>query len=343
MSRSPLAVPSVPWGFESRRRGARVAGFDCRLDGGRARRCCATRRTGRRPFVTEAARHLVEAGGKRFRPLLVLLAAQFGIRPRRARWSRAAVVVELTHLATLYHDDVMDEAPLRRGAASANARWANSVAILTGDYLFARASDLAADLGPEAVRIQARTFARLVAARSARPSARRGGTRWRTTSGDRGQDRLADRHVGPLRRSLRRCRPPRSRALTGFGETIGVGVPALRRPARHRLGAGRVGQDARHRPARRRADPAGALRALAIRPTPRTPGCASCSTPDDRRRRASPRRSGCCASHPAHDSRPGRRTPPRAEDARELLTPCPRARPATPSSPSADLVVTRSV
>ena len=74
----------------------------------------------------------------------------------------AAVVVELTHLATLYHDDVMDEAPLRRGAPSANARWDNTVAILTGDFLFARASDILADLGPEAVRIQARTFERLV-------------------------------------------------------------------------------------------------------------------------------------------------------------------------------------
>jgi heptaprenyl diphosphate synthase len=70
-------------------------------------------------------------------------------------------VVELTHLATLYHDDVMDEATLRRGAASANARWDNTVAILTGDFLFARASDILADLGPEAVRIQAQTFERL--------------------------------------------------------------------------------------------------------------------------------------------------------------------------------------
>ncbi len=114
------------------------------------------------PFVTETSRHLVEAGGKRFRPLLVLLAAQFG-DPTRARAScPSAVVVELTHLATLYHDDVMDEAALRRGAASANSRWGNTVAILTGDFLFARASDLLADLGPEAVRIQARTFERLV-------------------------------------------------------------------------------------------------------------------------------------------------------------------------------------
>jgi len=112
-------------------------------------------------FVGQASRHLVEAGGKRFRPLLTLLTAQLG-DPTATGVVPAAVVVELTHLATLYHDDVMDEADLRRGAPSANSRWDNSVAILTGDFLFARASDLLADLGPEAVRIQARTFERLV-------------------------------------------------------------------------------------------------------------------------------------------------------------------------------------
>jgi heptaprenyl diphosphate synthase len=111
--------------------------------------------------VAEAARHLVDAGGKRFRPLLVALGAQFG-DPDRDEITRAANVVELTHLATLYHDDVMDEALVRRGAPSANARWGNSVAILVGDYLFARAADIAASLGPEAVLLQARTFARLV-------------------------------------------------------------------------------------------------------------------------------------------------------------------------------------
>jgi heptaprenyl diphosphate synthase len=112
------------------------------------------------PFVTQASTHLVAAGGKRFRPLLTLLAAQYG-DPNLPDVIKAAVVVELTHLATLYHDDVMDEAELRRGAPSANARWDNTVAILTGDFLFSRASDLLADLGPEAVRIQARTFERL--------------------------------------------------------------------------------------------------------------------------------------------------------------------------------------
>jgi heptaprenyl diphosphate synthase len=112
-------------------------------------------------FVTEAARHLMQAGGKRFRPLLALLAANFG-DPAAAGVVESAVVVELTHLATLYHDDVMDEATARRGAVSANSRWGNTVAILTGDFLFARASDVLAGLGPDAVRLQAQTFGRLV-------------------------------------------------------------------------------------------------------------------------------------------------------------------------------------
>jgi len=116
---------------------------------------------GKYPLVVETSRHLVQAGGKRLRPLLTLITSHYG-DPRRRGILEAAVVCELTHLATLYHDDVMDEAPLRRGVASANNRWGNTVAILTGDYLFAKASDLLADLGPEAVRLQARTFERLV-------------------------------------------------------------------------------------------------------------------------------------------------------------------------------------
>jgi heptaprenyl diphosphate synthase len=112
-------------------------------------------------FIAEAARYLVDAGGKRFRPLMTVLAAHFG-DASAPEVVPAAVVVELTHLATLYHDDVMDEASVRRGAPSANARWDNTIAILTGDFLFARASDLLADLGPAAVRLQARTFERLV-------------------------------------------------------------------------------------------------------------------------------------------------------------------------------------
>ena len=110
------------------------------------------------PFVTEASRHLVDAGGKRFRPLLVLLASQFGDAASPAVVP-AAVAIELTHLSTLYHDDVMDEATMRRGARSANSRWDNTVAILTGDFLFARASEITADLGTEATRILAQTIA----------------------------------------------------------------------------------------------------------------------------------------------------------------------------------------
>ncbi|MFM8694591.1 MAG: polyprenyl synthetase family protein, partial [Actinomycetota bacterium] len=93
--------------------------------------------------------------------LITLLASHFG-KGQSDQVIEAAVVCELTHVATLYHDDVMDEAKLRRGVSSANSRWSNTVAILTGDYLFSKASDLLADLGPEAVRLQAKTFERLV-------------------------------------------------------------------------------------------------------------------------------------------------------------------------------------
>ena len=106
--------------------------------------------------------HLFKAGGKRFRPLFTVLSAQIGPRPGLREVTIAAAVIELVHLATLYHDDVMDEADVRRGAPSANARWTNNVAILAGDYLFATASRLVSRLGPEAVRLIAETFAQLV-------------------------------------------------------------------------------------------------------------------------------------------------------------------------------------
>ncbi|MGI5504349.1 polyprenyl synthetase family protein [Lentzea sp. CA-135723] len=112
--------------------------------------------------VTETSLHLVEAGGKRIRPLFTLLASQFGADWDREKVIKAATVVELTHLATLYHDDVMDEATMRRGAVSANVKWDNSIAILTGDFLFAHASRLTADLGTDAARIIAETFSLLV-------------------------------------------------------------------------------------------------------------------------------------------------------------------------------------
>ena len=111
-------------------------------------------------LMDRTSRHLADAGGKRLRPALTLLAAQLG-EGATDDVVTAAVAVELTHLASLYHDDVMDSAPMRRGGPAAHEVWGNSVAILTGDVLFARASRLVADLGPAAVRIQAETFERL--------------------------------------------------------------------------------------------------------------------------------------------------------------------------------------
>jgi heptaprenyl diphosphate synthase len=147
-----LALPVVDEGL-ARRLAERLAVVERELAGHVRSRAA---------FVTEAASHLMGAGGKRFRPLLVLLAAETGDRPDSAEVVTAACVVELTHLASLYHDDVMDEASLRRGADSANARWDNHVAILTGDFLFSKSSELTAELGDDAVRIQARTFTQLV-------------------------------------------------------------------------------------------------------------------------------------------------------------------------------------
>nr|WP_211192589.1 polyprenyl synthetase family protein [Actinoplanes sp. TBRC 11911] len=174
------------------------------------------------PLVAEAARHLADAGGKRFRPILVALGAQFG-DPELPEIIAAANVVELTHLATLYHDDVMDEALVRRGSPSANSRWGNSVAILVGDYLFARAADIAASLGPEAVHLQARTFARLVHGQIAE------------TAGPRGTDPIehylhvimektgsliaTSAHFGGL---FSGAEAKDVQALAAYGETIGI-------------------------------------------------------------------------------------------------------------------------
>jgi len=148
---SSLALPILDAALESRLR-ARIQEVEVALDEAIQSEAA---------FVTEAARHLMHAGGKRFRALLVLLAAETG-DPDADGVITAACVVELTHLASLYHDDVMDEAVLRRGAESANARWDNLVAILTGDFLFSKSSELTAELGADAVRIQAKTFTRLV-------------------------------------------------------------------------------------------------------------------------------------------------------------------------------------
>ncbi|MGI9611018.1 MAG: polyprenyl synthetase family protein, partial [Acidimicrobiia bacterium] len=113
-------------------------------------------------YLTKIAQHLLLAGGKRFRPLLALLAAEFG-PSRDHRAVEAGVAVELIHVGSLYHDDVIDEADTRRGAASVNTNWTNTVAILAGDFLMARASEVAAThLSQESVRLLAATYAELV-------------------------------------------------------------------------------------------------------------------------------------------------------------------------------------
>lgn len=169
------------------------------------------------------SRHLVNAGGKRLRPLLTLLTSHLG-DPDRPEVIDAAIVVELTHLATLYHDDVMDDAPLRRGAPSAHEVWGNTVAILTGDLLFARASTTVAGLGPTAVRIQAKTFERLCL-----------GQLHETVGPQPGEDPvdhylqvLADKTGSLIATSARfgamfgGCAPEVEKIVTAYGEKVGV-------------------------------------------------------------------------------------------------------------------------
>lgn len=132
-----------------------------------------------------ASRHLLSAGGKRVRPLLALLSAAVD-GEINDEVIEAAVVVELTHLATLYHDDVMDDAPKRRGVDSAQMIWGNSVAILTGDLIFSRASLLVSELGTRPMKIQSQTFERLVL-----------GQLFETTGPREGQD-LLDHYIAVI-------------------------------------------------------------------------------------------------------------------------------------------------
>ena len=112
-------------------------------------------------LIDSMTSHLAKAGGKRMRPVLTLLTSHLGT-PGGEDALDAAVVMEITHLATLYHDDVMDQASSRRGVDTAHMIWSNNVAILTGDLLFARASNLVSGLGQEALQLQAKIFEQLV-------------------------------------------------------------------------------------------------------------------------------------------------------------------------------------
>ncbi len=171
----------------------------------------------------DASRHLVAAGGKRFRPLLTLLAGELG-DGTRPELVDAAVVVELTQVASLYHDDVMDSAPVRRGAPAVHTVWGNNVAILVGDLLFSRASAVVAGLGPEAVIVQARTFERMCL-----------GQLHESLGPDEGDDPvehylqvLSDKTASLLATSARfgamfsGCAPEIVEAVAEYGEKVGV-------------------------------------------------------------------------------------------------------------------------
>ncbi len=237
------------------------------------------------PFVAAASAHLTTAGGKRFRPLLTLLASELGSGVSDDVVA-AAAGVELTHLASLYHDDVMDEADVRRGAPSANALYDNSTAILVGDLLFGTASDIVADLGPAAVKIQAQTFVRLCAGqiRDDRPC-------------PPGEDPVEyylgvlEDKTGVLIATAARYGAMFSRLRRGHRRddarvrrAARHGLPAGRRPHRHRLGRRRDRQDPRHRPARGQAHPAGAPRA-GLRGPRRRPAPGAARRRPHRRRR----------------------------------------------------------
>jgi heptaprenyl diphosphate synthase len=175
-------------------------------------------------FLTEAASHLIEAGGKRFRPMLVLLAGYFG-DPTDPRLVPGAVAIELTHLATLYHDDVIDEADFRRGRASANSRWDNTVAILTGDYLFARASEISADLGTDVSKLLARTIATVCDGQI-----REVGMAGRLDQTEAGYMEAIKRKTAALIATscrlggmLSEADPAHVDVLEGFGEALGIG------------------------------------------------------------------------------------------------------------------------
>ncbi|WP_372347730.1 polyprenyl synthetase family protein [Streptomyces sp. KL116D] len=231
------------------------------------------------------------------------LAAQFG-DPYAPGIVPSAVVVELTHLATLYHDDVMDEADVRRGVPSANQRWGNSVAVLTGDFLLRPClAHPSADLGPDAVRIQAEAFERPSPARSwrrrARPTAATPSTTTSTYFSGKTGSLIAV--ASPVRRHDVRRRRDRRRRPDPVRERLGVAFQLADDVLDIASDLARVRQDPGHRPARghpprcRCCGCASARHGSGCRRTRRS---WSSSTPTCGRR-GSPRRSPRLRAHPA--------------------------------------------
>ncbi|MDA8048192.1 MAG: polyprenyl synthetase family protein [Actinomycetota bacterium] len=182
--------------------------------------------SGEDPFLSEVAGHLVRAGGKRLRPALVVASAQAcGAGPEVSEEVlQGAVAVELVHLGSLYHDDVMDDATSRRGVDSANARWGNLVAILAGDFLLARASEIAASLGTEVAALLARTIGQLCQGevgqlRYAFDTARSEDAYLASIGGKTASLMSTAARIGGL---TARAERPRVEALTDYGYSIGM-------------------------------------------------------------------------------------------------------------------------
>ena len=196
-------------------------------------------------LLSETSSYLIAAGGKRFRAMLVLLAGYFG-DPTDPRLIGGSVSIELVHLATLYHDDVIDEADARRGAPSANMRWDNTVAILSGDFLFARASEISTELGTDVCRLLARTIAILCDGQI------------REVDSSAKVEQPESNYLEIIRRKTASligtsCRlggmlsdatPEHTDILEEFGDALGHGVPALRRHHGHHRDPARAGQGA---------------------------------------------------------------------------------------------------
>jgi heptaprenyl diphosphate synthase len=202
---------------------------------GRVERSLAKATASADPFLAEVTGHLVSAGGKRLRPALVVAAASVG-NPSSVDGLAAArepvnddvieggVAMELVHLGSLYHDDVMDEAQYRRGVQSVNARWGNLVAILAGDFLLARASEIAASLGTEVAGLLARTIGQLCEGEVAqlryafdptRPEA----AYWASISGKTASLMATSARIGAIVGGAPR---PWVDALTGYGHALGI-------------------------------------------------------------------------------------------------------------------------
>lgn len=176
------------------------------------------------PFLAEVAGHLIGAGGKRLRPALAVAAAAAGGAPITDDVLQGGVSVELVHIGSLYHDDVMDEALTRRGVESVNARWGNLVAILAGDFLLARASEIAASLGVEVAALLARTIGRLCEGqvgelKTAFSAQRTEDEYLQSISGKTASLTSAACRIGALTAGLERARVD---ALSVFGEAVGM-------------------------------------------------------------------------------------------------------------------------